>query len=174
MLTKQRAKQVASSHKQRAKNKYGRTQHFTGDEWYQLCTKHGFRCVICGVKPDHLSPDHMLPLVKGGSNTIDNIMPTCLPCNLRKHTQVYIWTPNTRKVRRPSRRYIKRMREESPKQEENPLDHLGLVFFGVWAIWPLLLLGMSILGFDDETLLMVALLWTKWLWLAMFCLDDQK
>jgi 5-methylcytosine-specific restriction endonuclease McrA len=29
--------------------------------------------------------DHKLPLSRGGSNTIDNVVPACRPCNQKKH-----------------------------------------------------------------------------------------
>jgi len=31
-----------------------------------------------------LHADHRTPLARGGSNAIDNILPACAPCNLRK------------------------------------------------------------------------------------------
>jgi len=33
-----------------------------------------------------IQTDHRIPLSRGGSNFIDNIVPACRPCNLRKHT----------------------------------------------------------------------------------------
>lgn len=173
-LTKSEAKRMASSHKQRAKSKYGLHEHFSGAEWYALCEKHAFRCVMCGVTPEKLSPDHMIPLVKGGSNKIDNIAPVCLTCNLSKGTRITVW-PQPPKVRRPraKRIYKKHIPVAQPKPKYNPLDTIGLTFFGIWAVWPLLLLGMSVLGFDDQTLMMVGLLWTKWLYLAVWCMEDH-
>jgi len=56
---------------------------------------YGNVCVYCGeknilndeVRP--LTPDHVIPLVRGGSNWISNILPSCLTCNLTKSTKTF-------------------------------------------------------------------------------------
>jgi 5-methylcytosine-specific restriction endonuclease McrA len=54
---------------------------FTGDEWLSLCEDHGNRCVLCSyARP--LTPDHVVPLMSGGSNFIRNLQPLCHPCNI--------------------------------------------------------------------------------------------
>lgn len=59
---------------------------FTPAEWRAMCEHYGHRCLCCGVvKP--LTPDHVIPLSKGGSNDIANIQPLCLDCNRRKGTK---------------------------------------------------------------------------------------
>jgi len=56
---------------------------YTLQEWQDLCQKYEFKCLCCGqVKP--LTVDHVMPLSKGGLNTIDNIQPLCKLCNCRK------------------------------------------------------------------------------------------
>lgn len=59
---------------------------FTRQEWQTLCARYGNQCLCCGNKTK-LTPDHVVPLAHGGSNTIDNIQPLCLTCNLRKSTK---------------------------------------------------------------------------------------
>jgi 5-methylcytosine-specific restriction endonuclease McrA len=56
----------------------------TDAEWLALCAQYGHRCLCCG-KRKPLTRDHVVPLIKGGSNTIDNIQPLCRSCNSRKH-----------------------------------------------------------------------------------------
>lgn len=63
---------------------------FTPSEWRAIKRKYGNRCLCCGKKPPQvkLTPDHVIPLSRGGSNGIDNIQPLCLTCNLQKATKV--------------------------------------------------------------------------------------
>jgi 5-methylcytosine-specific restriction endonuclease McrA len=53
-------------------------------EWRALVERYGGRCVYCGGAGP-LQPDHRVPLARGGSNTIENILPACGRCNRRKH-----------------------------------------------------------------------------------------
>lgn len=65
--------------------KLGLTEHFGTLEWMRLCLKYDYKCLCCG-KVATLSPDHIIPLSKGGTNTIDNIQPLCFPCNMSKNS----------------------------------------------------------------------------------------
>lgn len=68
---------------------------FTYGEWERLKKQYGFRCPSCGrCEPEiHLTIDHIIPLVKGGSNWIENIQPLCKECNCKKHTQIKKFNP---------------------------------------------------------------------------------
>jgi 5-methylcytosine-specific restriction endonuclease McrA len=57
---------------------------FTAAEWLALVEQYGGRCAYCG-EHGPLQADHRIPLSRGGSNTIDNILPACRVCNTRKH-----------------------------------------------------------------------------------------
>ena len=57
---------------------------YTAKEWIALVAAYGGRCAYCDVKGP-LHADHRIPLSRGGSNSIDNIVPACRTCNLRKH-----------------------------------------------------------------------------------------
>jgi 5-methylcytosine-specific restriction endonuclease McrA len=56
---------------------------FTTQEWLALLEKHRYRCTYCGVGGP-LEPDHRIPLARGGTNYIENILPACRRCNTRK------------------------------------------------------------------------------------------
>lgn len=55
----------------------------TSQQWRDLCLEHDHCCVYCGERTI-MTRDHVIPLSKGGSNDISNIVPACLTCNLRK------------------------------------------------------------------------------------------
>lgn len=74
------------AHRRRAW-KRGGTGAFTQQEWVVLCEQYDNRCLCCGRSDVRLSPDHIVPLSRGGSNTIDNIQPLCRDCNAHKFTQ---------------------------------------------------------------------------------------
>ena len=56
---------------------------FTAQEWKRLCVLHGKRCAACR-KHRRLTPDHVIPISKGGHSFISNIQPLCKPCNRAK------------------------------------------------------------------------------------------
>ena len=43
----------------------------------------GRKCVYCGNKATHI--DHQIPVVRGGTNQLQNLEPVCGPCNTKKH-----------------------------------------------------------------------------------------
>jgi len=57
---------------------------FTAQEWLALVARYENRCAYCG-SPGLLHADHRIPVARGGSGLIENILPACASCNLRKH-----------------------------------------------------------------------------------------
>ena len=45
-------------------------------------------CNYCG-STDHLQIDHIYPMVRGGSNDLDNLQILCRKCNVKKSAKVY-------------------------------------------------------------------------------------
>lgn len=43
----------------------------------------GYACAYCGSEED-LHVDHRVPVIRGGSNSFDNLVTACRPCNLSK------------------------------------------------------------------------------------------
>lgn len=81
----------SSDHKVKAKRhrrrgqQYGSTSHFTWAEFMHLFVNLDRQCAYCedliDGQPD---PDHVVPLSRGGSNSITNILPACRLCNSDK------------------------------------------------------------------------------------------
>ena len=54
----------------------------------------GYKCVYCGSS-ENLTVDHVRPKSKGGTDTADNLVTACRPCNQAKgsmHVDVFMQT----------------------------------------------------------------------------------
>ena len=62
----------------------------TPAQWEELKAYYDYTCLCCGRRePDiALTMDHVIPIAKGGINTIENIQPLCGPCNSSKGTKI--------------------------------------------------------------------------------------
>jgi 5-methylcytosine-specific restriction endonuclease McrA len=60
-------------------------QSFSAAEWLASLAHHAGACAYCGSKV-LIEIDHRVPLTRGGSNLIENIIPACRRCNRRKGT----------------------------------------------------------------------------------------
>lgn len=58
--------------------------HLSPAEWNWLLDAYDHHCAYCGKTSHQLSPDHVIPLSKGGHNTLGNVVPACRTCNIRK------------------------------------------------------------------------------------------
>jgi 5-methylcytosine-specific restriction endonuclease McrA len=58
----------------------------TAREWNDLKARYNYTCLRCRQQEPEikLTLDHVLPLVKGGKNVIENAQPLCLSCNCSK------------------------------------------------------------------------------------------
>jgi 5-methylcytosine-specific restriction endonuclease McrA len=56
--------------------------HQPEDLWIHWDDEDLYACICCGAPFEHL--DHNVPLIRGGSHTLDNLVPLCQDCNLAK------------------------------------------------------------------------------------------
>jgi len=65
---------------------FGLSEYFSEKEFFAKAEEMGWKCFYCGREIDKAtaSRDHFIPLAKGGSDIIDNIVPCCRSCNSRK------------------------------------------------------------------------------------------
>ncbi len=77
--------QRRSHHKRRTVMERARGS-WTPTQWRELCKKYGNKCLCCGKEEPFikLTFDHVIPVSKGGDNTIENAQPLCKICNARK------------------------------------------------------------------------------------------
>jgi 5-methylcytosine-specific restriction endonuclease McrA len=83
-----RLKQLLKGHTRRARIAAS-DGSFTSEQWEERQRVQCYSCFDCGeYKP--LTIDHIIPLSKSGSNSIDNIQALCGSCNSRKKDKVWI------------------------------------------------------------------------------------
>lgn len=74
-----------STRNRRRGRQYGSTSHFTWAEFMRVFLKLDRCCAYCErVIDGQPDPDHVVPLSRGGSNSITNILPSCRACNSDK------------------------------------------------------------------------------------------
>lgn len=82
-------------HRQERVRKANANGSHTNKEWEELKKAYDWRCARCGKKEPFLdliypwlTVDHIIPLIKGGSDYITNIQPLCIRCNDIKGTRI--------------------------------------------------------------------------------------
>lgn len=68
-------------------NRRGAPGRHTFEEWQAVVARYGDRCAYCGIIPAKLIREHRIPIARGGTNDITNIVPACAPCNGHKGTR---------------------------------------------------------------------------------------
>lgn len=81
-------KSVEASNRRRAQKLASGGSH-TEEEWQSLKTFYNFKCLRCEKQEPEikLTRDHVIPLTKGGSDSIDNVQPLCARCNSKKNNK---------------------------------------------------------------------------------------
>ena len=67
------------------KREKAKARELRNSQWWKKKTGAGI-CYYCGKKfrPDELTMDHIVPVIRGGKTTKGNIVPSCKGCNNKK------------------------------------------------------------------------------------------
>lgn len=84
-----RARRVSAVQKRRVKKLNAPVVDLTLVEWQQRLADYGDVCAYCGAG-DTLEMDHVWPISKGGSHTLGNVLPACIPCNRSKSARTLV------------------------------------------------------------------------------------
>lgn len=70
----------------------------TKQQWLGILKEFDYRCVCCGCTPvGRPTKDHIVPILDGGSDAIDNLQPLCRECNSDKKADSFNWAEYRRK-----------------------------------------------------------------------------
>lgn len=67
----------------RAARKKNLPSTLTHKEWEEIKKRYDYCCAYCG-KETSLAQDHVIPILKEGGHTYENIVPACKSCNSKK------------------------------------------------------------------------------------------
>lgn len=80
-------KRQQNNAKRRARKANAPRRDLTAAQWKAIKEAFAHCCAYCGRKMQHLSQDHITPLVYGGEHTLWNVVPACRSCNSKKGTK---------------------------------------------------------------------------------------
>lgn len=86
----QRNPQFVTNRRARRKE-FMRDNVITKLEWLKIMESTNWTCTYCGVSlrsSKIRTIDHVIPLSKGGSHTVDNLVPACRSCNSKKSAKI--------------------------------------------------------------------------------------
>ena len=84
---KAKALRTDAKRRDRARRK-GAEGSYSIKDFEAKCLEFDNCCAYCGSR-EKLEPDHVVAISKGGTNYIDNIIPACHTCNVRKGNKPY-------------------------------------------------------------------------------------
>lgn len=70
--------------------KRGAEGSHTAKEWLQALEYYGRMCAYCLIPVEAPQKEHVVALINGGSNYIENLVPSCPSCNARKGAKTLV------------------------------------------------------------------------------------
>lgn len=74
-------------YEEKRKRKCRLASKLSSEEWLLLQQRYDYRCFYCGKQVEKLTKDHIIPLIRNGTDTTNNIVPACKRCNSRKNSR---------------------------------------------------------------------------------------
>lgn len=84
---------ISQYNRNRRASRKGSEGNISADEWNNVVSRYGNKCLCCGATNIKLTLDHVIPLSTGGTHTIDNVQPLCTSCNSRKRDRQIDYRP---------------------------------------------------------------------------------
>ncbi|GAA0379832.1 hypothetical protein GCM10010319_67960 [Streptomyces blastmyceticus] len=111
---KVRAAKRRGNHQRRAMLANAKRYGITRRDLARLWDRYGDMCAYCGEKSQSLHQEHIIPISRGGDDSIGNLVPACPDCNLAKGDRTLMeW-----RLGKKSPRYrTARHRQNSPETE---------------------------------------------------------
>lgn len=78
-----RCSRKVAKRRRRAREK-GALGSWIWSDFMRVARKFNYCCAYCGIKPNRLDPDHVVPLARGGYDSPANLLPACAACNSSK------------------------------------------------------------------------------------------
>ena len=80
------AKVAAQKARWRAQKRLAPVNDLTHSQWLEIQEAQDHKCYYCGKRyKGKLTQDHIIPLSKGGSHTLHNVIAACNTCNAKKN-----------------------------------------------------------------------------------------
>ncbi len=84
-----RRKRVIAQQRREARKRRQGGSGVTRAQWEQILKDYGHECAYCPSKGP-LAMDHIVPISRGGSHDVSNVVPACKPCNSSKNDRLLL------------------------------------------------------------------------------------
>lgn len=87
----------ATKRKRKALKSKNGVFRFTSRDWQRCLNLYDNRCFYCGAD-GKMTMEHVMPLIRGGTHSVGNIVPACVSCNCHKQARTVMeWRYNKKR-----------------------------------------------------------------------------